>query len=160
VAACLVLLVVFGAVAGWWSGRGGEHAEVAQGVAGAERWTPVLDELFAARARALAAADEAALAGAYAPAAPGGAADARLVRALAAAGRTADGVRHRVSTVDVVTVEDDRAELRVADTLGPYEVRDDEGAVVARHPGRGEAVQRVHLARTADGWRLVDVRPD
>jgi hypothetical protein len=69
-------------------------------------------------------------------------------------------VRHRVSAVDVVAVEADRAELRVVDSLGAYDVRDAAGAVVARQPGRGEAVQRVRLARTGSGWRLVDVRPD
>jgi hypothetical protein len=159
VAAGLVLLVVCGALAGWWSGRGGEHDEVAGRVVAAERWTPVLEELYAARARAFAAADETALAGVYAPAAPGGAADARLVRALAAAGRTAEGVRHQVTAVDVLAAETDRAELRVVDILGPYDVRDDAGAVVARRPGRGEAAHRVQLARTADGWRLVEVRP-
>jgi hypothetical protein len=82
------------------------------------------------------------------------------VRALTAAGRTAEGVRHRVSAVDVVAVEADRAELRVVDSLEAYDVRDAAGAVVARQPGRGEAVQRVELARTDAGWRLVDVRPD
>ena len=160
VAACLVLLVLCGAVAGWVSGRGGEHPAVARRVVADEPWTAVLEQLFAARARAFAAADEVALAGVYAPSAPGGAADARLVRALAAAGRTAEGVRHRVSAVDVVAVEDDRAELRVVDRLGAYDVRDAEGAVVARQPGRGDAVQLVRLARTGAGWRLVDVRPD
>ena len=160
VTVCMVLLVLCGAGVGWWSGRGGEHAEVARRVVADERWTPVLEQLFAARARAFAAADEAALAGVYAPSAPGGAADARLVRALAAAGRTAEGVRHRVAAVDVVAVEDDRAELRVVDSLGAYDVRDASGEVVMRQPGRGEAVQRVRLARTDDGWRLVDVRPD
>jgi hypothetical protein len=160
VTVALVLLVLAGAGAGWWSGRGGEHAEVARQVAAADdRWTPVLEGLFAARARAFEAADEAALDGVYAPSAPGGAADARLVRALAAAGRTARGVHHRVSAVDVVTVEGDRAELRVVDRLAPYDVRDAAGAVVARQPGRGEAAQRVRLVRTAAGWRLVDVQP-
>jgi hypothetical protein len=156
----LVLLVLCGAGAGWWSGRGGEHAEVARRVVADERWTPVLDELFAARARAFAAADEAALAGVYAPSAPGGAADARLVRALAAADRTAEGVRHRVSAVDVVSVDAERAVLRVVDRLEAYDVRDAGGAVVVRQPGRAEAVQRVHLVRTDAGWRLVEVRPD
>jgi hypothetical protein len=159
VTVCMVLLVVCGAGAGWWSGRGGEHAEVARRVVADERWTPVLEELYAARARAFAAADEAALAEVYAPSAPGGAADARLVRALAAAGRTAEGVRHRVSAVDVMALHADRAELRVVDSLGAYDVRDAAGAVVARQPGRGAAVQRVRLARTDAGWRLVDVQP-
>ena len=159
VAVALVLLVVCGAGAGWWSGRGGEHAEVARRVVADDRWTPVLEQLFAARARAFAAADEAALAGVYAPSAPGGAADARLVRALAAAGRTAEGVRHRVSAVDVVAVDADRAELRVVDSLGAYDVRDAAGTVVARQPGRGAEVQRVRLVRTSSGWRLLDVRP-
>jgi hypothetical protein len=160
VGAAMALLVVAGAAAGWWSGRGGEHAQVARPVVVVDdRWTPVLEGLFAARARAFAAADEAALAGVYAPSSPGGAADARLVRALAAAGRTAEGVRHHVSVVDEVAVDAERAELRVVDRLGAYDVRDAAGAVVARRPGRGETVQLVRLALTDAGWRLVDVRP-
>ena len=159
-AAAMALLVLAGAAAGWWSGRGGEHAQVARPVVVVDdRWTPVLEGLFAARARAFAAADEAALAGVYAPSSPGGAADARLVRALAAAGRTAEGVRHHVSVVDEVAVDAERAELRVVDRLGAYDVRDAAGAVVARRPGRGETVQLVRLALTDAGWRLVDVRP-
>ncbi len=62
VTVCLVLLVLCGAGAGWWSGQGGEHASVARRAVADDRWTPVLEELFAARARAFAAADEAALA--------------------------------------------------------------------------------------------------
>ncbi len=81
------------------------------------------------------------------------------MRALAAAGRTAEGVHHRVSAAELVAVEGDRAELRVVDSLGAYDVRDAAGAVVARQPGRGEAVQRVRLVRTDAGWRLVDVQP-
>ena len=159
VSVCTVLLVVCGAGAGWWSGRGGEHTEVVRGVVAEDRWAAVLDDLLAARARAFATADEAALAAVYAPSAPAGAADAGLVRALAAVGHTAEGVRHRVSAVDVVTVTADGAELQVVDRLQPYDVRDASGAVVARRPGRGEAVQRVRLVRTAAGWRLADVRP-
>ena len=163
VAGCMVLLVLCGAGAGWWSGRGGEHRELAAADPGPvvtdDRWTPVLEELFAARAQAFAAADEAALAAAYAPSAPGGAADAQLVRSLAAAGRTAEGVRHHVAAVDVVSADTDRAELRVVDTLAPYDVRDADGTVVARRPGRGEAVQVVRLVRTGAGWRLLDVQP-
>ena len=155
----MVLLVLCGAGAGWWSGRGGEHAELARRVVVDDPWSPVLDELFAARATAFAAADEGALAAVYAPGAAVAAADARLVRALAAAGRTAEGVRHRVRSVEVVEVDDERAELLVVDDLGPYDVRDADGAVVTRRPGRGEQVQQVSLVRTAAGWRLADVRP-
>ena len=159
VVVALALLVLCGAGAGWWSGRGGEHTEVAHRVVADDPWSPVLEELYAARAMAFAAADEGALASVWAPGAAVAAADARLVRALAASGRTAEGVRHRVRAVDVVAVDDDRAELLVVDDLGPYDVRDADGAVVTRRPGRGEQVQEVSLVRTAQGWRLADVRP-
>jgi hypothetical protein len=133
----MALLVVAGAAAGWWSGT---RWRARPGGASRRRGRRPLDAGARRAVRGarpgLRRADEAALAGVYAPSSPGGAADARLVRALAAAGRTAEGVRHHVSVVDEVAVDAERAELRVVDRLGAYDVRDAAGAVVARRPGR------------------------
>jgi hypothetical protein len=52
-----------------------------------------------------------------------------------------------------------RARLRVVDVMGGYQVRDAEGAVVSRAPGRGPQEFLVDLQDTPAGWRLVQVRP-
>jgi hypothetical protein len=96
----------------------------------------------------------------YAPGSPGLAADRALVEQLAAAGQTAQGVRHEVRSVEQVDVRADTARLRVVDVLAGYEVRDAAGDVVTRTAARAETPYLVELARTADGWRLVQVRPD
>lgn len=166
--AALVLLVICGAGAGWWSGRGGEApvpaaagvtAATRAAVEGAPDWTAELDRLDELRGEAFAAADAQVLGQVYAPGSAALAADRHLVDELAAAGRTASGVRHLLGEVAVVAVDGDRARLRVVDALGPYEVRDRTGRLVARVAGRGERRQLVELARTAQGWRLVSVAP-
>ena len=69
-------------------------------------------------------------------------------------------MRHAVIRVTPVEVTDDAAVLHVTDTLSGYEVREADGALVQRVPGRSEAGFRVELARTASGWRLVQVTPE
>jgi hypothetical protein len=111
----------------------------------------VLEELYAGRARAFAAADEAALAAVYAPSRPGGASDARL---CAHGGGGADGEGRappRDGGRPSSRVDADRAELRVVDSPLPTDVRDAAGQVVARQPGRGEAVQGVELCAPTPG---------
>jgi hypothetical protein len=120
-------------------------------------WPAVLDGLDATRAEAFAGADVTRLDAVYAPGSPGLAADAALVRQLAAAGRTATGVRHVVRSVVAQPAAAGVTRLRVVDVLGPYEVRDAAGRLVQRVPGRGEAAHDVELRRTPQGWRLVRV---
>ena len=170
-AAALVLLVAGGALAGaWsgaWSGRGAAEPVTVSTAPAAPRsdtpgsaaeWEAVLDRLDAARAVAFGRADAALLTAAYVPGSPGQQADARLVRSLARRGLTAQGVRHRVGDVDVVSATQDRARLRVVDTLAPYTVRDANGEVVGRSAARSRTSHVVDLARTGHGWRLVEVR--
>jgi eukaryotic-like serine/threonine-protein kinase len=121
-------------------------------------WGDLLDGLDAERAQAFATADAARLEAVYAPAAPGLAADLVLVGRLAGAGRTARGVRHDVRSVEPLEVDDDRARLRVVDVLAAYDVRDAGGAVAEAVPARAEAAHLVDLARTPQGWRLVQVQ--
>jgi hypothetical protein len=170
-AAVGLVLLIAAAVIGWQWGRGPDAAPVAAPVGGAAMpaspvesastpdWPELLDQLDAARAEAFAAADAARLDAVYAPDSPGLLADRALVEQLAAAGRTATGVRHEVREVEQSDAGADAARLRVIDVLSAYEVRDAAGAVVTRTPARGEAAYVVELARTPDGWRLVQVTP-
>ena len=173
-AGALVLLVVLGAATGWLSGRGGDAlpgtpvlppvtspAASPSSVASASPpdFATLLDDLDAARAEAFRRADAAALNAVYAPRSPGLAADRRLVQQLAAAGRSAHGVRDAVRAVDVEHAAGPSARLRVVDALGAYEVRDAAGAVVGRTPPRADAPHVVELALTPSGWRLVQVAP-
>jgi hypothetical protein len=171
------VLLAAAAGLGWWLGRG-DDAPAAAAVlpaasaspspsttasasptATAPDWAAVLEELDAVRARAFASGDLGLLAQVYAPGAAGLAADTSLLQELTSAGRTASGVRHQVRSVEEREIGTDRVRLRVVDVLAGYEVRAADGGVVTRTPARGEAPYDVELARTSDGWRLVEVRP-
>jgi hypothetical protein len=173
-AAGVVLLVAAASLGGWW-GRGSDAGSVAVPLTAPTAsasvtpaaaapvedpdWPTLLDGLDAARAEAFAAADPGLLDAVYVQGAAGLDADRALVEQLAAQGQTADGVRHEVREVEQLELDGDRARLRLVDVLAAYEVRDAAGEVVSRTPSRGEAAYVVELARTADGWRLVQVVP-
>jgi hypothetical protein len=59
----------------------------------------------------------------YAPASPGLASDAALLRSLVDRQQTAHGVRHSVRSVEPIDVGSGRARLRVVDVLAGYSVR-------------------------------------
>jgi hypothetical protein len=174
-AAAAVVLLASAAGVGWWLGRAPDTPAVAASLpaagstppptagaspaATAPDWPAVLDALDEARERAFASGEPGLLAQAYAPGSPGLAADTALLEQLTSAGRTAHGVRHEVRSVDEREVGIDRVRLRVVDVLAGYEVRAADGSVVSRTPARGEAPYDVELARTSEGWRLVEVRP-
>jgi hypothetical protein len=171
VGAGVAVLLVLGGVAGWLSGRGHEQpapdlprAEVVAASTVPSRaavdWASVLDGLDDARAEAFAAGDLRALDRVYAAGAPGLASDTALLQPLAAQRQTAHGLRHEVRWVDVLGESASAASLRVVDVLAAYEVRDAAGAVLSRAPARGEQPFLVELTRTAEGWRLVQVRPE
>ena len=172
-AAGLALLLVAAGVGGWLWGRGEDApapalpapaaaaSRLPSPTAGPEQdWPVLLDELDAARAEAFAAGDVAGLAQVWAPDSAGLAGDTALLDGLVAQGRTAQGLRHEVRSVEVLDSGDDAARLRVVDVLAAYEVRDAAAAVVSRAAERGEAAYSVELARTPDGWRLVQVVPE
>lgn len=170
-----VVLLAGAASLGWWLGHRPDPLSAAPlpsvspaaqqvaaadaGTAEAPDWAVVLDRLDAARAEAFSAADPDLLEKAYAAGSPGLAADAALVEQLASSGRTARGVRHDFREVDVQQVSATSARLRVVDALPAYEVLHADGSVASRVPARGAAAFVIELARTPDGWRLVDVAP-
>ena len=127
--------------------------------AGQVDWVELLEGLDDARARAFTAADPVALGAVWAPGSAGLAGDTTSVRALAAAGQTAHGLRHTVRDVRVQDAAEDRAVLQVVDVLAAYEVRDTVGTVVGQTAERGSTTWRVELSRTSAGWRLVSVTP-
>jgi hypothetical protein len=161
----LVLLLLSGGLAWALAGSGSAAPSLppvpaAPAAAGADGvWLPVLDRLDAQRARAFAAADPALLAAVYVPGAAVGAADTAAVRALAADGHRAQGVRHEVRSVRVRSATAQRVELRVVDVLSPQVVTDVDGAEVQALPGRGPAAFDVTLVGAGDGWRISAVAP-
>jgi len=122
-------------------------------------WAVLLEGLDDARARAFTTADPAELAAVWAPGSAGLAADTRAVEALAAAGRTAHGLRHTVRAVEVRSIEGGRAQLRVVDVLAAHEVRDTAGQVVSRSAERGSTSWLVELSRATGGWQLLSITP-
>lgn len=122
-------------------------------------WAAVLDRLDATRAAAFAGADQRLLDGVYAPGSSPLAEDGQELARLAAAGRTATAVRHRLVSVLLTRRDGDRVVLRMVDRLPPYEIRRRDGTVLASQPGRGERMQHVELAMTSAGWRIAAVEP-
>lgn len=137
----------------------GSQAPAATAAAVAVDWAAVLQGLDEARAQAYAHADPDLLAQVYAPGTVAARADAAALTALRDRGRAASGVRHELLRVEPRSAGADRVELDVVDVLGPQQVHDRQNAVVEQRAGRGERAYVVELVRSAEGWRLADVRP-
>jgi tRNA A-37 threonylcarbamoyl transferase component Bud32 len=120
-------------------------------------WYAVLADLDAARARAFASADPAALDAVYSPGSPALARDRAALARLAAAGLRADGLRIDALDVAETARGERRVRLRVADVLRAYALVDAAGAVVETRPGRGRASWTVTLLRGDEGWQVYDV---
>jgi hypothetical protein len=153
-AAVAVLALVGVVLAGWAWGR--------QGVAAARSappsWATVLARLDAARAEAFARGDAGLLAEVWAAGSPALRSDAATLEGLHRQGRTAEGLRHEVADVRVVTVSGDRVELDVRERLAAYVLRGTSGA---SPQAAGPTVRhRVVLVRGAAGWRLAQIRTD
>lgn len=155
------VLVLLAAGLTWALGSGGASAPAAlppvtsqPSPSAPSPWAAVLDRLDTQRASAFAQADPVRLAPVYVPGAAAAEADTRAVRALAAAGHRAAGVRHQVRSVQVRSATTQRVELRVEDVLTPQVVIDAAGRELDRRPGRGPTSFDVTLLRAADGWRL------
>jgi hypothetical protein len=121
-------------------------------------WTAVLDGLDAARSRAFATADPAALSAVWAADTPGLRADTAAVQGLRARGERVHGLRHAVRSVDAGD-DEDPVRLEIVDVLAAYEIRDGSGNVVQRGAERGPTGWTVELTETPAGWRLMSVTP-
>jgi hypothetical protein len=117
-------------------------------------WRAVLRGLDATRAEAFAQAKPALLSGVYATGSPLLGPDQAVVRGLATALRTAVGVEHAVRQVTAVDVSPARAELRVAEALGAYDILDGAGRVVSEHVAGIEVTHTVILVSAAGSWRI------
>jgi len=119
----------------------------------------VLRSLDDTRERAFARGDPALLGTVYAPGGSAGRADADVLGALVAAGRTATGVRHEVTAVVPLSSCMSRARMQVTDVLTPQVVRDTAGARVQERPGRGQQTYTVSLVLLGGGWHIEQVGP-
>ena len=123
--------------------------------ASAADWRPLLEELYARRARSFATAAPDLLGDVYSPGSPQLAADAEHARALAAAGQQLRGFSPAVVAVTGASVRGDRAVLDLVDRWPDYEVVPSGGGpAVQRPPGRPETAVRMVLLRTPEGWRI------
>lgn len=120
-------------------------------------WREVLTALDATREQAFATADAGLLDRVYTAGSPPLLADRATLAALAAAGRTAEGVRHELRVVDGSAMDGDRAELVVTDLLGAQTVRDAAGTVVQQVPGRPAGRHRVVLERRDGSWLIAQL---
>jgi hypothetical protein len=122
-------------------------------------WVAVLATLDAARSRAFAAGDEAALSAVYVPGSPAGRRDAAELAWLAGAGVRAAGLLLETTAVRLVGRSPGRVQLSVTDVLAAYRLVDARGRVVARPAGRGARTWTVVLGRAGPRgpWRVYDV---
>ncbi len=117
-------------------------------------WTAVLGQLDAARADAFAHADAQRLEDVYAPGAAGLVVDRAAVAGLVRLRRTALGVEHEIGSVTVLGATRDRAELRVTEALGAFELLDGAGRVLEEHVAGSPTGHDVVLVSTRSGWRI------
>lgn len=123
----------------------------------ATRPLALLEVLADARAQAWRTADVRHLLGAHEPGGPMHARDRAAVADLARAGLRYEGLRYLVTDVTTLTAGPRRAVLRARFGTSAYTVSG-AGPGSAR-PGRGGEVVDVEVVRTADGWRIRDLRP-
>jgi hypothetical protein len=116
------------------------------------RWLRVLAVLDGVRAQAYERGDPAVLDRVYLPGRHLRADSAQLA-ALASAGDTARGVRHRLTRLDVLAVSAGQVRLRVLQSLLPS-TRLHRGRVVGVLPGAPPTTVLVDLVATSAGWRL------
>lgn len=124
-------------------------------------WAGVVSTLYGSRAAAFARADPGLLTEVYAPGSALLDRDVAAVRALQDAGQVLSGFAPAVLRVESVTATAQGAELRLVDDLPGYRIAPvDRPDAATAEPvrGRGEAVVRIVLERTAAGWRISDAR--
>lgn len=127
---------------------------------GAADWLGTLAELDARRSAAFAAADPSVLGQVYVAGSPALDADADRIGELRATGVVARGFRLTVTSVVVYETGPGRVVLRVTDWLGPYELVDISGAVVAHREGRGERswlLTLVPAGPPSGEWRIASI---
>ena len=151
-AAVAVLALVSVVLGGWAWGRQG----VASARPAAPSWTAVLGRLDDARAAAFARDDASLLEQVWTADSPSLRADEATLQGLHRAGQVAEGLRHRVTSVRVVTVSGDRVALDVRELLSSYVVRGPAG--MTRQAEGPQRQDRVVLVRGSAGWRLEGVR--
>jgi hypothetical protein len=120
-------------------------------------WAGVLSRLDAGRAAAFARADAAALDAVYVPGSAPWRADRADVDALAARHAHATGVRHRVSSVRVISSSASQVRLRVVDRLPAYRVLDAAGHLLQAGAARADRAVTIVLDRWRGEWRIESI---
>ncbi|MCU1617469.1 MAG: serine/threonine protein kinase [Frankiales bacterium] len=123
-------------------------------------WQRLVSALYLRRAGAFTTGSAGLLGDVYAAGSTALAADEQAVAALAAHHLLARGFAPQAGRVTDARVSDDRAELRLTDSWGPYQVvgsAPGDAEVVSSVPGRDEEPVRMELVRTAAGWRILTV---
>jgi hypothetical protein len=137
---------------------GPQAAGPASGTGDLVGWAALLDQLYARRSGAYAAADAAQLSDVYSADSELLRRDADQVAALAAAGETVTGFAPAVRQVTAVTGDDRSVVVDLVDEVPGYRVLPaGEPTGPAREvAGRGPADVRMTLRRTEQGWRIID----
>ncbi|WP_165865630.1 serine/threonine-protein kinase [Vallicoccus soli] len=143
-------------------GRPAERSAAA--AAAGTDWAAVLQDLYARRSAAFAAASEVALRDVYAPGSPDLAEGEQQLAALRGAGVVAPDVRLRVLSAEPVPAGEAAAEaaagrrggvvLDVVDALAPWTLTDDAGTPLGRREGRAAQRVRVELVPGGTGWLI------
>ena len=138
----------------------GPHHVGASGV----DWATVIVDLDAARARALAAADESLLGEVYLTQSPAEQADARTIEQLAAQGWTVQDGVHEITEVTVDETSDgdaspDWVKVAVTDSLPARVIVDRSGQAVGATTSRPAARRILTLVSTPAGFRIGAVEP-
>ena len=120
----------------------------------ASDWSAVMSGLDLARSRAFREGSSALLAEVDAPASRALLDDESLVRQVSERGWKARDLHLRLQSVQVASVLPERVELRVVDTLDPYDFVAPGGAVAQRVAGRGEVAHEITLRQAQGGWRV------
>lgn len=120
-------------------------------------WLEVLHALDVERSAAFRAGDPALLARVYAPGSAPLARDAEILAELGSQHLRAVDLVLQIEQVTALSVDVERATLRVVDRLAPYRLIDPTGATVQTLPGRAAAGWLVTLAAGPDGWRISEI---
>jgi len=124
-----------------------------------EDWFTVITTVDQARSAAYGSADNAPLAGVFAPEGAASAREGGLVAALAAKGAVAEGWRTEVLAVSPVEQTADHAILRVRDRREEYRLVERDGAATTV-PASAPVTWLVTLRREGGDWLVVDAVPE
>jgi hypothetical protein len=120
-------------------------------------WMRILGELDARREAAFVSDRPDELSGVYATGSPALAADLATMARLRSAGLHPSGLTLHLQSVEVISRNGQKAQLRVTDVLSAYQLLDSVGHPVAKRPARGTATWLLAMRKDQGGWRISSV---